>query len=426
MKFKSLLMSMIVCSLLLSSQGKTKTGFGFGALPAVSFDSDLGFQYGAIVNLFDYGDGSKFPKYDHSLYMEWSRYTKGTGINRIMYDTEKLIPGIRATVDVTYFTDQMLPFYGFNGYQSEYEPLLDEKGLYFYRHERNMFRAKADFQGNFADSDFGWVGGYTFYNFAIDTVDIDKLEMDYVAGGSLYERYVDRGLISNEEASGGSINYLKLGVKYDSRDQRAFPSKGIWTEAVVQSAPGFINRMPHSKFALIHRQYFSLMKDMVLAYRLTYQATIGDNKVPYYAQPLLITSFLTAAENQGLGGKRSLRGVLRNRVVGDDIAFGNVEFRYKFLKFEAFKQSFYLGTNIFFDSGIILKPIEIEGYDTMSPAVKSELMLKDYEAGKFHSSAGIGLKIGWNENFVISVDYGKAFDAQDGDTGMYINLNYLF
>ncbi|MDO9634700.1 MAG: hypothetical protein Q7J05_06610, partial [Paludibacter sp.] len=91
MKFKSLLMSMIVCSLLLSSQVKTKTGFGFGALPAVSFDSDLGFQYGAIVNLFDYGDGSKFPKYDHSLYMEWSRYTKGTGINRIMYDTEKLI-----------------------------------------------------------------------------------------------------------------------------------------------------------------------------------------------------------------------------------------------------------------------------------------------------------------------------------------------
>lgn len=423
MKGKLLFFVLLLLSLSLFSQEKVKTGFGFGALPAVSFDSDLGFQYGAIVNLFHYGDGTNFPKYDHSLYMELSRYTKGTGINRIMYDTEKLLPGIRTTVDVTYYTDQMLPFYGFNGYQSDYDAA---KPRLFYSQERNMFRAKADFQGNFGDSDFGWIGGYTFYNFNIDSVNIDKLGLTPVSGGSLYQRYKNYGLIGAEEANGGSINYLKAGFKYDSRDQRAFASEGIWTEAVIQTAPGFINDMPHSKFALIHRQYFSLMKDMVLAYRLTYQATLGKNKVPYFAQPLLITSFLTAADNQGLGGKRSLRGVLRNRVIGNDIAFGNVEFRYKFLKFEAFKQNFYLGTNIFFDSGIILKPIEIAGYDTMSTAVKGELMLQDYETGKLHSAAGIGLKIGWNENFVISVDYGKAFDPQDGDSGMYINLNYMF
>ena len=423
MRYQVLILGLLFCSLHAFTQDKVKTGFGFGALPAVSFDSDLGFQYGAIVNLFHYGDGTNFPKYDHSLYMEWSRYTKDTGINRIMYDSEKMIPGIRTTLDVTYFTDQMLPFYGFNGYQSDFQA---DKSRLFYSQERNMFRVKADFQGNFGDSDFGWVGGYTFYNFDIDTVDIVKLELSPEAGGSLYQRYIKHGLIGTDEANGGSINYLKAGFKYDSRDQRAFASKGIWTEAVIQTAPGFINTVPHSKFALIHRQYFSLMQDMVLAYRLTYQATLGNNKVPYYAQPLLITSFLTSADNQGLGGKRSLRGVLRNRVIGNDIAFGNVELRYKFFKFDAFKQSFYLGTNLFFDSGIILKPIEIEGYDTMSAAVKNELMLKDYEPGKLHSSAGIGLKIGWNENFIISVDYGKSFDPQDGDTGMYINLNYMF
>lgn len=55
---------------------KIKKGFGFGAIPAVSFDTDLGFQYGAIVNLYDYGDGTIYPKYNHSLYLEWSRYTK--------------------------------------------------------------------------------------------------------------------------------------------------------------------------------------------------------------------------------------------------------------------------------------------------------------------------------------------------------------
>ncbi|GAB1416654.1 hypothetical protein MASR2M117_20600 [Paludibacter sp.] len=415
----------IICAFTLNafSQEKIKKGFGFGAIPAVSFDTDLGFQYGAIVNLYDYGDGTIYPKYNHSLYLEWSRYTKGTGINRVMYDTEKLIPGVRTTFDVTYYTDQMLSFYGFNGYQSDYQ--LD-KSRQFYSQERNMFRAKADFQGNFGDSNFGWVGGYSFYNFDIDSVNINKLGLEHSAGGSLYQRYVKHGLISADEANGGSIHYLKAGVKYDSRDQRAFASKGIWTEAVIQSAPGLINQMPHTKFALIHRQYFPLIKDMVFAYRLTYQATIGKSKVPYYAQPLLITSFLTAVENQGLGGKRSLRGVMRNRVIGDDIAFGNFELRYKFFKFSAFNQNFYIGTNLFFDSGIVLKPIQITGFETMSDALKDELLLKDYKPGQFHSTAGAGLKIGWNENFIISVDYGKAFNSQDGNSGVYINLNYMF
>ncbi len=407
----------------LYAQEKVKKGFGFGAIPAVSFDSDLGFQYGGIVNLYHYGDGSNYPNYNHSLYLELSRYTKGTGINRIMYDSDKLIPNIRTTVDVTYFTDQMLSFHGFNGYQSNYEPTQTRN---FYSMERNMFRAKADFQGDFLLPNFGWVAGYSFYKFDIDSVNIDKLGIEHSAGGSLYQRYVDNGLISAEEANGGSLHYFKIGLKYDSRDQRAFASKGIWTEAVVQGAPAFVNAFPHTKFALIHRQYFSLMKDMVLAYRLTYQSTISKSKTPYFAQPLLITSYLTAAENQGLGGKRSLRGVMRNRVVGDDIAFGNFEFRYKFLKFSVFKQNFYLGTNIFFDTGVIIKPIEIEGFDTMSQTTKDELYLTDFEAGKFHSSAGIGLKIGWNENFIISVDYGKALKAQDGDSGVYINLNYMF
>ena len=141
-------------------------------------------------------------------------------------------------------------------------------------------------------------------------------------------------------------------------------------------------------------------------------------------QPELITSYLIAASNQGLGGKSSVRGVLRNRVVGDAVGFGNFEFRYKFLRFELFKQNFYLGTNVFFDSGIILKPIAMD-LANVSEADKA-LYFNDYNSGKFHSAAGIGLKIGWNENFVISADFGKAFNKQDGNTGFYIGLNYLF
>ena len=407
------------------SQQKVKKGLGFGALPAISYDSDLGFQYGALVNLFDYGDGTNFPKYNHSLYLELSTYTKGTTIARVRYDSEHLIPNIRTTLDVAYVPDQMADFYGFNGYQSIYDDNLNESYRNFYKNEKNTFRIKADFQGYFGESKFGWVAGYAFYNFKMDSVDIDKLELSAVPGGDLFQKYKSWGLISDAEADGGSINYLKAGFKYDSRDQLACPEKGIFTEAVIQSAPKFINEaFPHTKLAIIHRQYFSLAKDLQFAYRLDYQTTLGNNKVPYFAQPELIQSFLIAASNQGLGGKSSVRGILRNRVVGDAVGFGNFEFRYKFLRFEWLKQNFYLGTNVFFDSGLVLKPIEMD-LSAVS-ATDRATYFSNYESGKFHSAAGIGLKIGWNENFVISADYGKAFNKQDGNSGMYIGLNYLF
>ena len=423
MKKFNLFFYLLIISITVYSQPKIKKGFGFGALPAISYDSDLGFQYGALVNLYDYGDGSSFPKYNHSLYLELSTYTKGTTIARLRYDSEKLIPKVRTTLDVAYVPDQMSDFYGFNGYQSSFDAVTSKISRNFYKCEKNTFRIKADFQGYFGESKFGWVGGYAFYNFKMDTVNITKLGLSAIPGGNLFQKYKVWGLISTDEATGGSINYLKVGLKYDSRDQLACPTKGIFTEAVIQSAPKLLNQTnPHNKLAIIHRQYFTLAKDLIFAYRLDYQTTLGTDKVPYYAQPELITSYLIAATNQGLGGKSSVRGVLRNRVIGDAVGFGNFEFRYKFLRFEWLKQNFYVGTNVFFDSGLILKPIEI---DHAIIAANSNYF-KPYESGKFHSAIGIGLKIGWNENFVISADFGKAFDKQDGNTGMYIGLNYLF
>ena len=408
------------------SQSKVKKGLSFGALPAISYDSDLGLQYGTLVNLYLYGDGSRFPKYDHSLYLELSTYTKGTTIARLRYDSEKLISRVRTTIDISYVTDQLSDFYGFNGYQSVYNPIFATRSNHiFYKNERNMFRAKADFQGYLGESKFGWVAGYTFYNFAIDSINISKLGLSPVAGGTLFQRYQKWGLINPTLAGGGSINYFKVGLKYDTRDQLACPMKGVFTELVIQIAPKFFNEnFPHSKLAIIHRQYFTLSKDISFAYRLDYQMSVGNDPVPYFAQPLLITSYLIAATNQGLGGKSSIRGILRNRIIGDNIGFGNFEFRYKFLRFELLKQNFYLGTNLFFDSGIILKPIELDLSQVST--IDKVTYFNDYKAGKFHSSAGLGLKIGWNENFIISADFGKAFELQDGNSGFYIGLNYLF
>ena len=92
---------------------KVKTGWSFGAVPVVAYDRDVGFKYGGLVNFYHFGDGSRYPMYDHSLYFEVSRTTKKSGINMFTYDSDKLIPGIRTAAEVSYLTEKALDFYGY-------------------------------------------------------------------------------------------------------------------------------------------------------------------------------------------------------------------------------------------------------------------------------------------------------------------------
>ena len=133
---------------------KTPTGLSFGGLPTISFDADMGFQYGGLVSVYDYGDGKAYPSYRQMMKVEISRYTKGSGTNQLFYDAKNLLPHhLRLTADVSYLTEKSLDFYGFNGYQSRYVKGLTDKDSpdyitrVFYRDLRKMFRFTADLQG---------------------------------------------------------------------------------------------------------------------------------------------------------------------------------------------------------------------------------------------------------------------------------------
>ena len=438
MKNRLLLLPVILllsCLIIKAQEKETiKTGWNLGALPTISFDTDLGFQYGALINLFNYGDGSRYPKYNHSLYFEISRYSRGSGINRFFYDSDQLIEGIRTTFDLSYITDPKLDFYGFNGYETSYNPAFTDEdnandyiSRVFYAHDRKMFRTKVDLVGKLVGENLNWTAGFASYNF--QTAPVDRERFDMPEAETLYEKYIDWGIIGEDEKEGGWVNYIKAGLSYDTRDNEPNPMKGLWTEAVIQSAPGFLGNgdFAHTKFAVTHRQYFTLVKDnLSFAYRLAYQQTIGDGKVPFYAQPLVITSFLRGSTSQGLGGSRTLRGLLRNRVVGDGFFYGNAELRWKFVRFQLINQNFYLAVNPFWDFGKITQPIDV---DQSNVVPGDDFVLSDFFTGekdKLHHSVGAGLKIAMNENFIISVDMGKALNEQDGNSGFYIGLNFLF
>jgi outer membrane protein assembly factor BamA len=446
---KTTLTGLVLCLLLVAvlqpvhktvnaqTEEKTKTGWTFGALPAISYNSDLGFQYGALVNFYYFGDGTTYPKYMHSLYGEVSRYTKGSGINRFFYDSEYLIPNIRVTADISYLTEKALDFYGFNGYDAVYNAFWedDEDAAYisrmFYRHERKMFRFMTDFQGKLMGNELRWVAGFGILNNATAPVDIDALnkgrdEEDKLPDTpGLYDKYIEWGIIGDKEKEGGWSNNIKLGVVYDTRDFEPNPMKGMWSEVVVFTAPKFLGNgdFGYTKISATHRQYFTLVKEKLsFAYRLNYQGTIAGT-VPFYMQPYMINSFSNTSNTDGLGGSKTVRGVLRNRVVGDAFAMGNAELRWKFFRTVVFNQNLYLGLNLFADAGQVLKKIDVD--ESKFPAgVRPDFYKKDAES--LHATLGLGFRIVLNENFIVAVDYGRPLDTRDGTGGLYIGLNYLF
>jgi len=279
---------------------KVKTGFSPFGVPVLGYNTDVGFMYGGLVKLFWYGDGSRYPMYNHYVYVEVSRTTKGNGINQITYDTDKLIPGIRSFFEASYLTEKALDFYGFNGYQAVYdldfEDTYDSEGLanrLFYRHSRKLLRIKGDFQGEIIGQKLRWLGGIAYFGSKIDSVDVADLnegkDDDLLSRNSLYGSYVDWGLIKGDQASGGGHTLLKAGLVYDTRDNEPNPFKGIWTEIQLHYAPSFLSNTDYSytRIVLTHRQYFTLIPEwMNLVYRVSYQGKLSG-EMPYYMLPFI-------------------------------------------------------------------------------------------------------------------------------------------
>ena len=410
-----------------------KKGWNFGALPTISYSSDLGFQYGALVNLFDYGDTS-YPVYEQSLYLEVSRFTKGTGNNRFYWDTKKLIPGVRMMSDVSYITDKAAPLYGFNGYQSVYHAdFIDENAddfvsKMFYNYQRSFLRANVDFSWKIGNPNIKYFAGFNCLNFKVNRVDFNKLKQHDTI--TLYDLYVENDIIKEGEKNGGFTTHLRLGAAIDTRNHEKTPSKGIQTELMFDIAPDFLGNMKgfqHGIVALSHKQFIPLLRNQRLIgiYRVfAQQKMFGE--VPFFLSQNLNYIWLSRFVNEGVGGATTVRGVLKNRVIGDGVAFANVELRGIATNFKFIKQNWSIYLNGFCDGGIVYDKKEIPK-PLMAEPLDQQLFDNGFsdKTDRLHLGAGMGLGIVMNRNFIISADYGRALNKQDGKGAFYMGINFI-
>ena len=417
---------------------KKKTGWTWAAVPVIAYDNDQGLQLGALGQVFYYGDGSKYPEYLHTIYAECSWFMKGSAVYQLFYDSRYLIPGgIRVTVDLDYLPEHALDFYGFNGYEANYNAALVRQGSddyisrVFYKQQRKMYRIMLDFQGPIFGQKLRWLGGINILGIQTASVDINRINKGKADDKKLpdtallYDHYVKYRLIRPDEKTGGTTIYLKLGLVYDTRDNEAAPNRGFWSEAMVMAAPTFLGNHPYAfvKLAITHRQYISIVKKyLVGAYQLSYQGTLGGS-TPYYILPYIYSSYNLTTKPDGLGGAKTIRGILRNRIVGDGIAFGNIELRWTFLKTIVLKQNLSFGLTGFLDGGMVVQDHRV--HRNLVPEDQQSFYFKA-STDCLHLSAGLGLRAAINHNFIISVDYGLALDKQDGTSGLYIGIGNIF
>ncbi len=381
-----------------------KKGLSFGPLPIVAYDQDKGLQYGALLNIYNFGDGSWYPVPKSQWYLEASFFTKGSMLFTVNYDNRTLIPGVRFCINGMFQHEKALDFYGFNGYETNYDPSIASS---YYRIGRSVPYFKADFTGEILPH-FYWKAGYHFKYFAISSFKPDGNTVP-----TLFDLYLANGTIPTDQADGGISSSLRAGLMYDSRNFEAAPSSGIWAEANLEYAPGWLGTStPYVKYYAAFRNYLPIVGDqLVFAYRLNAQGFFGDPA--FYMLPYE-TVLGYGYDRDGFGGYRTIRGIVRDRIQGRSICYFNTEMRYRFIDFHLFNQNVGLALSGFFDGGRVLQ------------AFGGGLLRNE----NFHLAAGGGFRFIMNRNFIIAVEYGIPFNAQDRNGtkfgSLYINTGFLF
>jgi len=420
---------------------KVRKGWTFGVLPSFAYDADLGLQLGLLTNIYYFGDGKTYPEYLHSFYAEAATTSKHYGLFRLSYDSKYLIPNHRLSVDISYLPDQMCDFYGFNGVgifdankmTSGAEGYLTRA---YYKQKRDFFRASTDLQGTISKPLYWNVGlGLLWYN--IGPVDVDRLnsftsnESKKLPSGveTLYDHYVKMGYIQSDETGAGAHPYLHAGVTLDTRDRQQNPRKGYHADAffTYYAGMGDKSRFNNLKFNAAWRHYVAIVPQwLTFAYRVGTQLNVAGD-CPFYLNNYINQLYMQRVIYEGLGGANSVRGIMRNRILAQGVAYANVEFRVQVAQFMIGKEHFYIGLNPFVDAGMVVQPYKFDNEQENIRLYGDEGKITPDKIAP-HFSGGCGLKIAMNDNFVLSVDWAMPFNPQDNNknTNFYIKMGYMF
>ncbi len=386
-----------------------KNGLSFGPLPIISYDAMKGAHLGAMLHIYDFGDGKSYPDPICSWYAEASVYTGGSQTYVASFDSGSLFGDIRIDAAASYSRDNAMEFFGYNGSQSIYDR---SRSNTFYRFSRSTLDIKADVSGRIAGH-LHWDVGYHFNLFGVSPYAKEEK--------SLFGQYLKWGIIASDGNFVSSA--IRTGLTYDSRNHKGVPDKGIYADAHIIGAANAIGSTDnYLKYNLTWRQFVPLWKGVILAYRIDWHSFIG--KAPWYAIP-----FYTPAgpiyDNSAIGGYRTVRGLLYNRVLGPGTGLANIELRWKLAEFTFWRQNIALMFSGFTDGVKVFYEYDTDNRTGADPELYETLTDRNSK-DRLHVSLGGSLKIIINANFVLNVEYARCTSREDGGGVLYLNTGFYF
>ncbi|ATB36853.1 hypothetical protein CYFUS_002268 [Cystobacter fuscus] len=405
-----------------------RTGWGVQGLPLINYNSDEGLGYGARLLVVDSGDGSIRP-YRYAFMAQFFQTTVGVAIHRLALDAPRFLDSPwRVVLDVALINDRFSPYYG-PPEDTRYVPSLntcddrdalksdpngcpgnpDFRGVRYYAYDQRTFPSVMLNVRRPLSGPWQVAAGYRFRLTELRTrYAVDDLGQ---ARDSLLEEDVRAGRIPGLTADhlDGVSTFrtaeVTASLLLDLRDNEPAPVRGMFHELAVRGAAGAIGSgFNYFGVTANLRFYHPLGTDrLVAALRLLADVMGGD--VPF----LQLTSFGGVEWRDtmsGIGGVSTARGILKNRLRGQVKALANGELRWKFLSVAPGNQHLDFTLLAFMDMG------------------QAWADLDSLEARVPRYTGGGGLRIAWEDNFIVRLDYGVS--PQDGTTGFYLDFNHVF
>jgi hypothetical protein len=387
-----------------------RVGYGFGGLPAISYNSDEGLGLGAIGNLFRY-DGVTAP-YRWSLDLQFFATTKNVHHHRLIYDFLQVggLPlrvfgrvkleasradnycglGDRVTCDPA-VAERMASRLGLTG---------DERAAYVRRYFKQRYvmpygTVNARWMLWDKPHRFEVFGGWRGNWFMPGDLGIRQPFAD-----TLYVEHFPDG-------EQGFVSVVQAGVMLDNRRNEPAPYDGYWIEASVRGSSRYWGSASDWEYFGVNttlRGYLPLTRNdglLVFADQLLFDGIVGDTN----------TQDLTWVGGSQMlwmgGGEDSLRGVRLRRFRGRVKGLHQAELRWRFARTRIVKIPFDFGLLAFHDTGI------------------TALEWSDVGHVRPYWGTGGGLRITMDQSFVVRADVGVS-PWENWSPGVYISLGNLF
>ena len=404
-----------------------KEGWSVNPMPAMAYDSDFGLMAGGFLDINYYG--GLYPNYKHRICIEALTYSKHASFYMLQYDSKYVIPGLRTSAKIYYDNNPLYWFYGYNGAVHDYDASLNtnkDKGIAYYSYDRKYLNGRLELGGPILPF-LDWTAKLSYWHYWISELNWSGYDRD----NTLFRWYKQQGLIEEAESHGGDILEYQFGLKIDTRNIESAPTRGVYADVNMAWAPDvFKTGYDYLKLAARFRHYLRLGTErLVFAYSMAYQGTLTGNQ-PFYTQSYMIHF----KPSDGLGGATTLRGVLYNRVMGNDYLWGNFEMRTRLIDMSLLKRRVFGVVTPFFDAGAILQPFRFDR-QAEALAARDNVSAESFDeyrtsllgkARELHMSAGLSLQAVIDYNFIPSITFGIPFDERDGKYGLYMTLDYIF